>query len=177
LVSTIGSIDTRLKRFPLPWIIGVEHLWYHPAIHIQYLQYKICPTILGSKNGTLRLPTINQLPIHSHQLATIGGACGKLTLLQRYDLDFLSAADEPNQIGIDLSPDRRVDNGKGIVHNQAKNEIVYIKDFYNIELDSFRSHPGRTRRCSSKSDFVTLSSWSVMCIADINLPTVCPRWL
>ena len=44
--------------------------------------------------------------------------------------------DQPNQIGIDLGPDRWTDNGKSIelLYNQAKNEIAYIEDFCDIEL-------------------------------------------
>jgi len=88
------------------------------------------------KNGTVCPQTREKLLTHSSQLGTIGEARGKLTLLQRYDLDLLSAAEKPNQIGIDLGPDRWTDNGKDIelIYNQAKNEIAYIEDFYDIEL-------------------------------------------
>ncbi|KXN85636.1 hypothetical protein AN958_10973 [Leucoagaricus sp. SymC.cos] len=69
-------------------------------------------------------------------VCTLGEARGKLTLLQRYDLPLLDPTENPNQIGIDLGPDRWTDNGKSIelVYNQAKNQIAYIEDFYNIVL-------------------------------------------
>ncbi|KAF5354164.1 hypothetical protein D9756_007143 [Leucocoprinus leucothites] len=69
-------------------------------------------------------------------LGTLGEARGKLTLLQRYSLPLLDAADHPKQIGIDLGPDRWTDNGKSIelVYNREGNQIAYIEDFYNIIL-------------------------------------------
>jgi len=101
-----------------------------------FFNSKLAKRYWVQKNGTVCLLTREKLPTHSSQLGTIGEARGKLTLLQRYDLALLSAADKPNQIGIDLSPDGWTDNGKSIelIYNQAKNEIAYIEDFYDIEL-------------------------------------------
>jgi len=69
-------------------------------------------------------------------LGTLGGARGKLTLLQRYNHPLLDPTKYPNRLGIDLGPDRWTDNGKNIelVYNKDKSQIAYIEDFYDVEL-------------------------------------------
>lgn len=140
LVSTTGSINIRLRRSSFPWIMRV--ILEHPTMSRFSSTYTISsarnsPNVTGSKKLAQYVLWLKQKPLsHSRQLGTIGEARGKLTLLQRYDLDLLSSVDQPNQIGIDLGPDRWTDNGKSIelLYNQAKNEIAYIEDFYDIEL-------------------------------------------
>ncbi|KAK0475526.1 hypothetical protein IW261DRAFT_1567979 [Armillaria novae-zelandiae] len=61
-------------------------------------------------------------------------ACGFLTFVARYDLlpDY-----DTKRIGIYLDPNQWTDNGANIsvVYNNAKNQIAYIEDYYEIGLD------------------------------------------
>lgn len=69
-------------------------------------------------------------------LGTLGEARGKMTLLQRFSYDLLPDYDT-KRIGIYLDPNQWTDNGANIslVYNEAKNQIAYIEDYYEIGLD------------------------------------------
>ncbi|KAK0461532.1 PLC-like phosphodiesterase, partial [Armillaria novae-zelandiae] len=69
-------------------------------------------------------------------LGTLGEARGKMVLLQRFSYDILPDYNT-KRIGIYLDPNQWTDNGANIsiVYNNAKNQIAYIKDYYEIGLD------------------------------------------
>ncbi|CAK7230516.1 hypothetical protein SCUCBS95973_007600 [Sporothrix curviconia] len=66
-------------------------------------------------------------------LGTLGESRGKVILVKRFDIQFLSAAQDAEIPGLHLSPNLWTDNGANIsfVYNNATDATIYVEDHYD----------------------------------------------
>lgn len=70
----------------------------------------------------------------SGKLGTLGEVRGKIILFKRFDIEFLSAAQDAQIPGLHLSPNLWTDNSANIsfVYNDATGAKIYVEDYYEV---------------------------------------------